>query len=196
MACLRSRFVAAITRTLALIERVPPSRREFAFLEHPQKLCLRREAHLAHFVQEQHTARGELNLPGLACCAPVNAPRSYPNSSDSSSGSGSAAQLMATNGPRLRIDARCTKRAMPSFPVPDSPVSRTVASVGATSAARFITSFHASDAPTARSPGASHPATTVAAGRVNSEGTNSRSADMAVLRVWRANRPKRMQRYI
>ena len=36
--------------------------------------------------------------PGLSRTAPVNAPRTCPNISDSSSGSGSAAQLMATSG--------------------------------------------------------------------------------------------------
>ena len=38
--------------------------------------------------------------PGLACAAPVNAPRSWPNSSLSSSDCDSAAQLMATSGLR------------------------------------------------------------------------------------------------
>ncbi len=46
------------------------------------------------------------NLPGLCWMAPVNAPRSNPNSSDSSSSDGSAAQLTLTNGlvpPRRRL---------------------------------------------------------------------------------------------
>ena len=38
------------------------------------------------------------NLPGLCWMAPVNAPRSKPNSSDSSSSVGSAAQFTFTNG--------------------------------------------------------------------------------------------------
>ena len=38
------------------------------------------------------------NLPGLACSAPLNAPRSKPNISDSSRSAGSAAQLTFTKG--------------------------------------------------------------------------------------------------
>src|ERR1700682_3210843 len=38
------------------------------------------------------------NLPGLFWIAPVNAPRSKPNSSDSRSSVGSAAQFTLTNG--------------------------------------------------------------------------------------------------
>ena len=38
------------------------------------------------------------NLPGLCWIAPVKAPRSNPNSSDSSSSVGSAAQFTFTNG--------------------------------------------------------------------------------------------------
>ena len=53
------------------------------------------------------------SVPPLACSkrpvrwrsAPVNAPRSWPNSSDSSSVSGSAAQFTLTNGPPARGDA-------------------------------------------------------------------------------------------
>ena len=88
--------------------------------------------------------------PGLDCCAPVNAPRSYPNSSDSSSCSGSAAQFSATNGPRRRADARWMNRATTSLPVPDSPVSSTVVSVSATCVARLSTSRHSGDWPTTR----------------------------------------------
>src|SRR5207248_7938095 len=54
------------------------------------------------------------------------APRSYPNNSDSSSCSGSAAQFSAMNGPPFRGDARWMKRATTSFPVPESPLTRTV----------------------------------------------------------------------
>ena len=44
------------------------------------------------------------NLPGLCWIAPVNAPRSKPNSSDSSSSVGSAAQFTLTNGLSRRSD--------------------------------------------------------------------------------------------
>ena len=93
------------------------------------ELGLRGQTHLADLVEEQHAGRSQLYLPtGLACCALVNAPRSYPNSSDSSSCSGSAAQFSATNGPLFRADAAWMNRAATSLPVPDSPVSSTVVS--------------------------------------------------------------------
>jgi hypothetical protein len=40
--------------------------------------------------------------------------------------------LTATNGPVLRADMRCTKRASTSLPVPDSPTMSTVQSLAAT----------------------------------------------------------------
>src|SRR5262245_10450903 len=55
---------------------------------------------------------------------------------------------MATNGPFLRGDAAWMKRAMTSFPVPDSPCRQVVTSVTATRAARSMTSDHALDLPT------------------------------------------------
>ena len=88
--------------------------------------------------------------PGLVATAPVNAPRSWPKSSDSSSWSGSAAQLMAMNGPWLRREAWWMKRATTSLPVPDSPVSSTVVSVCATRVACARTSFHCLLWPTTR----------------------------------------------
>ena len=60
-------------------------------------------------------------------CAPVNAPRSWPKSSDSSRSFGIAAVLIATNGPAARGLCRCSARATSSLPVPDSPVISTVA---------------------------------------------------------------------
>src|SRR5712671_4049319 len=83
--------------------------------------------------------------PGFARCAPVNAPRSNPNSSDSSSDSGSAAQLIATNGPRRRGEARWMNRPTTSFPTPDSPCRHVVVSVAATWIAFLSTSHHAAD---------------------------------------------------
>ena len=56
--------------------------------------------------------------PARAWVAPVKAPRSCPNSSDSISGSGSAAQLIARNGPAARGEASWMKRAITSLPVP------------------------------------------------------------------------------
>ena len=70
--------------------------------------------------------------PGLVATAPVNAPRTWPNSSDSSRFSGMAPQLMVTNGPLARCDRLCSSRAISSLPVPVSPVISTEMSVAAT----------------------------------------------------------------
>src|ERR1700730_1304663 len=76
--------------------------------------------------------------PGFARYAPVTAPRSTPNSSDSSSDSGSAAQLIATNGPRPRGEARWMNRATTSFPTLDSPCRHVVASAYEKGPERFL----------------------------------------------------------
>ena len=57
--------------------------------------------------------------------APVNAPFSCPNSSDSRTNSGSAAQLTLMNGPLAQGDRSWMARANSSLPVPDSPRSST-----------------------------------------------------------------------
>src|SRR5215470_80616 len=65
------------------------------------------------------------NSPGLACWAPVNAPRSKPKSSDSMSVSGMAAQLTATKGRAARGPWRCRRFATSPLPAPVSPDSST-----------------------------------------------------------------------
>ena len=64
--------------------------------------------------------------------APVNAPRTWPNSSASSSVSGIALQLSATNRCARRGLLWWIARATTSLPVPVSPVIRIVLLVGAT----------------------------------------------------------------
>ena len=146
----RSRLVAAITRMFAFDMRVPPSR------WNSRSCSTRRNFACADGLISPTSSRNSTPpeassiCPGLVCSAPVNAPRSWPKSSDSRSGSGSAAQFTATNGPRLRADARWMNRATTSLPVPDSPVKSTVVSVGATCVAARSTFFHVSDGPTMR----------------------------------------------
>src|SRR6266700_3290995 len=64
--------------------------------------------------------------------APVNAPFSWPNSSLSSRPVGIAAQFSLTSVLSLRRLRSWIARAISSFPVPVSPRSRTVESLGAT----------------------------------------------------------------
>ena len=61
------------------------------------------------------------NRPALSREAPVNAPRTWPKSSDSSNVSVSAAQLIETNGPPARELCSWIIRTMNSLPVPLSP---------------------------------------------------------------------------
>jgi len=62
----------------------------------------------------------------------VNAPRSWPNSSLSKSAAGIAAQFTLTNVRTRRALRSWIARAISSFPVPVSPRTSTVATVGAT----------------------------------------------------------------
>ena len=59
----------------------------------------------------------------------MNAPRTWPNSSLSSSSPGSAATFTATNGPLRRGEWAWMIRAITSLPVPLSPVTSTEASL-------------------------------------------------------------------
>ena len=80
--------------------------------------------------------------------APVKAPRSCPNISDSTRSRGMAAQLTVTNARADRRLAACTAAAASSLPVPLSPVRSTRASVGATRATSARTCSIAALAPT------------------------------------------------
>ena len=71
--------------------------------------------------------------------APVNAPFSWPNSSDSISSAGTAAQFSVTNGPSRRGLRSCSARAISSLPVPVSPRMQTRVSLAATRSTCAIT---------------------------------------------------------
>ena len=86
--------------------------------------------------------------PADARCAPVNAPRSCPNSSLSIRSRGMAAMLRATNGRARRGLKSCSARATSSLPVPDSPSTSTVRLVFTTRATTRYTRCIAGDRPT------------------------------------------------
>ena len=71
------------------------------------------------------------NFPRRRASAPVKAPFSWPNSSDSISSSGIAAQLTSTNGPARRAEPAWMARATSSLPLPFSPWTSTRPVVGA-----------------------------------------------------------------
>ncbi len=70
--------------------------------------------------------------PSRRVMAPLNAPRSCPNSSRSRMESARAAQLSLTKGPLARGESAWMAAAASSFPVPVSPLTSTVTVVGAT----------------------------------------------------------------
>ncbi len=72
------------------------------------------------------------NFPSFRDTAPVNAPFSCPNSSDSISVSEIAATFTGTNGSSRRGPCRWIARATSSLPVPLSPTIRTVSGFRAT----------------------------------------------------------------
>ena len=72
---------------------------DFALLQHAQQLGLHGEGHVADLVQKKRAQ----DAPAQTCrcaapAAPVNDPFSCPNSSDSISSPGTAAQFSVTNG--------------------------------------------------------------------------------------------------
>ena len=73
-----------------------------------------------------------LNNPLRSRTAPVNAPFTWPNSSDAANSGVSTAQLIARNGPEARPLSSWIARAASSLPVPVSPRRSTDASVAAT----------------------------------------------------------------
>lgn len=110
---------------------------DFLFLEHAQNLHLKTQLHLADFIQKMVPPSASSKRPGLERMAWVKAPFSCPKSSLSSNSLGMAPQLMGTKGLSARRLLACRARTSNSLPVPDSPVTSTVLSVGADFAENF-----------------------------------------------------------
>ena len=83
----------------------------------------------------------------MSVVAPVKAPLTWPNSSDSIRSFGSAAQLILTSGPSTRGLWACTALAASSLPVPLSPTMSTLASEPATDSSISNTRFMAGEEP-------------------------------------------------
>ena len=114
--------------------------------------------------------------PRCRSVAPVKAPFSWPNISDSTRSRGMAAQLSLMYGPRTRCEPRWMSDAATSFPVPDSPVMSTRASVGAMRAIISCTCSTAGLRPTISSPSPSSSSST----RLISRACRSSSAEARV----------------
>ena len=91
-------------RTSTWMRLLLPELRELGVLQHVQQLGLQRRLHLADLVEHQRAGVGLLELADARVAAPVNAPRSWPNSSLSRSSAGSAAQFTLTNGRLRRVE--------------------------------------------------------------------------------------------
>ena len=132
----RSRLLVARMRTLTRTGAVPPTRSiSRSWITRSSLACRRTSISLISSSSSVPPSAAS-NLPARRATAPLNAPRSCPNSSDSSRFSGMAAQFSATNGPAARRERRWMCRASTSLPVPDSPVIRMLASDAATCSAR------------------------------------------------------------
>ena len=97
---------------------VGPDRGHPLLLDRAQELGLERERHLADLVEEERPAVGHLEEAAPVSVAPVKAPLRKPNSSDSNSSSGMAAQLTATKGRSRRAPEKWIERASSSLPTP------------------------------------------------------------------------------
>ena len=101
---------------------LPANPKEGPGVEEGEQLRLEEQVQLADLVEQEGALVGQLQHPALAppWCR-VNAPGSWPNSSDSASSLVRAAQLMVKNGPSARAELLWIQPAMKSLPEPLSP---------------------------------------------------------------------------
>ena len=122
-----------------------------ALLQRPQQLRLHRPSAARRSRRGTACRRSPArSLPMRRSVASVKEPRSWPNSSLSISGSGIAAQLIATKGPAARGPSSWMARATSSFPVPLSPLISTLARERATRSMVRNTRAHRLAAPDQR----------------------------------------------
>ena len=118
--------MAAMTRTSTVMSCEPPTRlNAFSSRKRSSLAC---SAGTISPISSRKTVPPSAcsNSPRFCWRASVKAPRSWPNSSLSSSVSGIAEQVMFTNGRLARSLLKCSTLAARSLPVPLSPVSSTV----------------------------------------------------------------------
>src|SRR6476660_5640793 len=116
-------------RTFTGTARVPPSRSTVRFCRTRSSFTCIDSGTSSMSSRKIVPPSASSNRPGRSLIAPVKAPRSWPNSSDSISVSENSAQLTATNGWCLRRLDWWMSVAVTSLPVPLSPVTSTVLSL-------------------------------------------------------------------
>ena len=129
--CSRSWWVAAITRTLTLSGRVPPTGVTSRSWSTRSSAACDATGSSATSSRNKVPRSALLISPTLSRSAPENAPRLWPNSWLSSRFAGIAPQLTATMSPR-RPEARWIALATTSFPVPEAPRISSGVPLGAT----------------------------------------------------------------
>ena len=129
---LRSRLVAATTRTSTARVLVPPTRSNFCVSRTRRSLTWVARLISPISSRKRVPPSASSKRPGTRSVAPVKAPFSCPKSSASRRLSLREAQWTAMKGPSARGLRRWTACATSSFPVPLSPVTRTVVRAAAT----------------------------------------------------------------
>ena len=117
IAAWRSRLVAAITRTSRANRLVAADPLELAFLQHAQQRHLDVGRQLADLVEEDRAAaRPARSGRSRRCSAPVNAPFSWPNSSDADQRVGQRRQFTLIIARAARPERLWIARATSSLP--------------------------------------------------------------------------------
>ena len=117
----------------------PTGRTRRSSMTRSRRACIARGT-VASSSRKMVPPEARTKAPSRFWAAPVNAPRTCPNSSLSSRVSGRAPQSMTTNGPARRGLPSWMARAASSLPVPVSPSSNTVTSELAESSSTAMTS--------------------------------------------------------
>src|SRR5258708_2729267 len=148
MAACKLRLVAATTRTFVWMDRVPPTRSNSCSCKTRNRAIWVSAGSSPTSSRKIVPPSASSNRPSRRCNAPVKEPFSWPNNSEAIKSRGIAAQLTLTKAREERRDRRWIARARSSLPVPVSPVTRTVASVGATLDTRESAFCRAPELPT------------------------------------------------
>ena len=121
----RSALVAQTRRTLTCNGWLPPTRSSSPYSITRSSFSCTSIGAVASSSRNSVPPSARSKRPGWRFCAPVKAPASWPNSSESSRFSFNAAQFREINGPSQRPDKKCKRLAISSLPVPRSPMMST-----------------------------------------------------------------------
>ncbi len=121
----RSRLLAAIRRTSTCTGWPPPTRSNLPYSITRSSFSCTEAGVLASSSRNNEPSSARSKRPRRLRSAPVKAPASWPNNSDSSRLSGRLAQSSLINACDQRGDRKCKRSAISSLPVPRSPAIST-----------------------------------------------------------------------